>query len=383
MVAAARILALALGTALAVPQRAPAQTGDEAQLTALARAAVEAQNDILVSGDVEGSLGRRANAAAFRGGIQAHFASLTNRKNVLAQSRNDYKSHRTTLRIKNTRVEGDRATQEATEHVVLTLDPSIGGPPQTEYTQEHVLRFERAGGQWRLSADEILPPPEDPDSLRGPAVTAETRPAPAGHTPNPQIERRRAGPPRTFLDGSGLFRLASLGGRSSTRLFAYSPTAAVNYALTYWGPYNTNYNTAYREYTNDCTNFISQVVKAGGWVYDETGDRTLNNTWYYGSFTFTTSYSWAGAHNFNGFFNQSGRGFVATYFSDMLTGDILQADFGPTPDGNISHSMVVTSKDASNNIYLTYHTNNTRNRSINDLLAGNPGTRWYGLALYY
>jgi hypothetical protein len=200
MVAAARILALALGTALAVPQRAPAQTGDEAQLTALARAAVEAQNDILVSGDVEGSLGRRANAAAFRGGIQAHFASLTNRKNVLAQSRNDYKSHRTTLRIKNTRVEGDRATQEATEHVVLTLDPSIGGPPQTEYTQEHVLRFERAGGQWRLSADEILPPPEDPDSLRGPAVTAETRPAPAGHTPNPQIERRGGGPPRPGPD---------------------------------------------------------------------------------------------------------------------------------------------------------------------------------------
>ena len=73
---------------------------------------------------------------------------------------------------------------------------------------------------------------------------------------------------------------------------------------------------------------------------------------------------------------------MATYFSDMLTGDILQADFGPTPDGNISHSMVVTSKDASNNIYLTYHTNNTKNRSINDLLAGNPGTRWYGLALY-
>jgi hypothetical protein len=376
-----RILSLALAAALAQPQRAPAQAADEAQLTALARAAVETQNDILVSGDVQGSLGKRENAAAFRGGIERHFPTITNRRNALARARVSYRSHQTTLRVTNTRVEGDRATQTAIERVVLTLPPVPGAPTETAYDQAHIFRYEKQGGEWKLVADELPPPPEDPDSLRGPARTPRTVDAPAGHQPNPRLQERNTPGPSSFLNRGGMFSLASMGSRSPwTRSFAtYSPNAAVNYAYTYW----SNYNSSYRAYDNDCTNFISQAVRAGGWPFDEVGERTTNDAWYYGSFTWTTTYSWAGAHNFNLFFAESGRGWAAQYFSDMLAGDLLQADFGPSPDGNISHSMVVTKKDSYGNLYLTYHSNSTRDRLLSDIQAANPGTNWYGLLLKY
>lgn len=369
------ILPLALLAAL--PQRAPAQAGDEAQLTALARAAVETQNDILVSGDVQGSLAKRGNAAAFRGGIERHFPTLANRRTALARSRVAYRSHQTTLRVGNTRVEGDRATQIATERVVLTLDPIPGAPTQTEYEQPRVFRFERQGGEWKLVADEILPPPEDPDSLRGPARTPRTIDAPPGYQPDPRLRERGTPAPGALLGRGGMFRLAST--HAPAALATYSPSTTVSYAYSHW----SSYNTAYRAYDNDCTNFISQAVRAGGWPFDEVGERTANDTWYYGSFTWTTSYSWAGAHNFNLFFAQSGRGWSAQYFSDLLTGDLLQADFGPSPDGNISHTMIVTKKDSYGNIYLTYHSNNTRDRLLSDIQAGNPGTAWYGLLMRY
>ena len=214
--------------------------------------------------------------------------------------------------------------------------------------------------------------------MRGPARTPRTVDAPPGYQPNPRLRERGTSAPGALLGRGGLFRLASTRA-PETALATYSPSAAVNYAYTYW----SNYNTAYRAYDNDCTNFISQAVRAGGWPFDEVGERTANDTWYYGSFTWTTSYSWAGAHNFNLFFAQSGRGWSAQYFADMLVGDLLQADFGPSPDGNISHTMLVTKKDSYGNLYLTYHSNNTRDRLLSDMQAGNPGTAWYGLLMSY
>jgi hypothetical protein len=41
---------------------------------------------------------------------------------------------------------------------------------------------------------------------------------------------------------------------------AYDPDAAAKYALKYANSYNTYYN----QHSSDCTNFVSQCVKAGG-----------------------------------------------------------------------------------------------------------------------
>lgn len=377
--AVASAVVLALAALLTPSHHTTAQSPDEAQLAALAQEAVEAQNEILVTGDVEGSLKKKPKSASYRGGVQGNFASLTNRKNVLSKKGLDYKSHQTQVKVKNVKVEGTKATQTVTEHVVLGLDPALGGPKKTEYEQDHVLEYVKEGDQWKMTSDRIVIPPPEPEEITAPVSGPPTTDAPAGHKPNPNMEKRQAGPKRAFVQNpDSPFVKASYGGSAPAAFAVYSPGAAVSYAYRHW----SSYNSSYRSYSNDCTNFISQAVYAGSWPYDETGSRTAPDTWYYGTFTATTSYSWAGAHNWYQFTNQSGRAFIVSYFSDMLTGDVLQADFGPSPDGNISHTMMVTSKSGST-IFLTYHTNNTLDRSIDDLLATNPGTNWYGWALYY
>jgi hypothetical protein len=357
-----------------------AQSTDETQLAELAHEAIEAQNEILVTGDIEGSLKKNPKAASNRNGIKANFAGLTNRKNVLSKKGLDYKSHQTQVKVKNVKIDGPKATQVVTEHVVLGLDAASGGPKQTEYEQDHVFEYVKVGDQWTIASDRIVIPPPEPEEIKSPVVGTPTLDAPAGSKPNPNMEKRKAGPKRAFInDPKGQFIKASYSASSPALLGSYSPSAATNYAYTYW----SNYNSSWRTYGNDCTNFVSQAVYTGGWPYDETGSRTASDTWYYGMFTATTSYSWAGAHNFYQFTNQSGRAFIATYFSDMLPGDVLQADWGPTPDGTVNHTMIVTYKSPGGTIYLTYHTNNTRDRSIDDLLATNPGTNWFGWELYY
>jgi hypothetical protein len=372
---------LVLTASLTPLRHTSAQSPDESQLAALAQEAVEAQNEILVTGDVEGSLKKKPKAASYRNGIQGHFASLTNRKNVLSKKGIDYKSHQTKVKVKNVKIEGTKASQTITEHVVLGLDPALGGPKSTEYEQDHVLEYVKVGDQWTIVSDRIVIPPPEPEEIKAKVSDAPMVEAPAGQKPDPQMEKRKAGPKGAFMrNASNPFIKASYAGSAPAVFASYNPSAAINYAYNYV----YNYNSSYREYPNDCTNFISQAVKAGGWPYDETGSRTAPDTWYYGSFsTATTSYSWAGAHNFYQFTSQSGRAFRVSSFSGLYLGDVVQADFGPAPDGNISHTMIVTSFNyAGTTAFLTYHTNNTRDRSIDDMSAQNPGTNWYGWGMY-
>jgi hypothetical protein len=377
-----KLLTLLVLAFLWVPTLA-AQSSDADQLTALARAAVEAHNDVLVSGNVDEALRKRAEGERFRRALEANGPMISNRRNAMAKDKMRYTSHRTTLKIENTDVNGNSATQRATEHVVLALEIPGAGPQETEYEQAHVLEYAKEGDSWSLVSDKIVTPPPLPEEIPAPADTAPMREAPPGYRPDPSKRR----PPQTgqpsvaSMTHRGVVRVALSRPPLDIRLAAtayYNATAAVNYALTYV----FNYNSSYRVYSsNDCTNFTSQAMQAGGWPFDETGGRTEPTTWYYGSFDFTTSYSWAAAHNFYLFFNQSGRGFMASYFSDLIKGDMVQADWGPTPDGNISHSMIVD--DVINGVaFVTYHSTNTKHRSLNDIAAQYPGTNWYGLLMY-
>ncbi len=371
-VSVAFVLCAALSTAAQPPSAQSKRNETEAELKSLAQDAVQTQNDILVSGDIERSLGKRPKANLFRQGIAGQFESLVRRKKVLSETKADYKSHRTELTFNTIDVKGDRASINATEYVVLALDPQIGGPKQTEYVQEHVFEFQRENGIWKLTSDVIPPPPSQAEPETPPVFGPPLEDAPKDYQP----------PIGKTVGFESMLVRTSYAPARSVAYSSYNGTSAALYAYTYWGPYSSNYNPNYRVYSNDCTNFVSQAMKYAGWPYDTYGDRTLNNTWYYGLFSSTTSYSWAGANNFFWFFNQSGRGYYARYFQDMLRGDVLQADWGPTPDGVINHSMIVTKKDSYGTIYLTYHTNNTKDRSIKDIAAQNPGTNFYGERMY-
>lgn len=73
---------------------------------------------------------------------------------------------------------------------------------------------------------------------------------------------------------------------------SYNRSAAAAYANTYWSNYNTAY---YNMSPNDCTNFVSQALLAGGMVYVGYGTQGDTNWWYIGAPPPDPnwSYSWA------------------------------------------------------------------------------------------
>lgn len=81
---------------------------------------------------------------------------------------------------------------------------------------------------------------------------------------------------------------------------AYDPTAAKNYADTWALSFNT---PTYPQLGNDCTNFVSQALRAGGYPV-QSGDKNSYHSWYENTnnypiigYTYDYSLSWSGAEN--------------------------------------------------------------------------------------
>lgn len=114
---------------------------------------------------------------------------------------------------------------------------------------------------------------------------------------------------------------------------------------TQFGYYSTK-NGCYSCW-NDCTNFVSQALMAGGMRqlgYDQ--------TWYYSSSG--PSYSWGGANNFYNHWKY--RATVAGSYSALRTGDVVSANFDG--DSDIDHTAMITynSSDSASGKWLTQHT---------------------------
>jgi len=137
-------------------------------------------------------------------------------------------------------------------------------------------------------------------------------------------------------------------------LWTYDRDAAVEYA----DQYALNPNEDYRFYDDsDCTNFASQVLKAGDKPY-RSGDRDDNNAWYYGMFKWTTSYSWAASNNLYKHLSEhtESEQFSEDNFSNLEKGDLIFIDFGD--NGNMNHTMIISKIDEDGEIYLDYHSSN-------------------------
>lgn len=144
------------------------------------------------------------------------------------------------------------------------------------------------------------------------------------------------------------------------RAFAngYSQSNAVNYAYKWTDNYKKLRNTSQYGYYSvngaDCTNFVSQCLKAGG-MKNRTGSYISSSSWYYNNTK--PSHTWGGAHNFyNHWRNRAG---VASSVSNLRGGDVVSADFDK--DGDIDHSAIITKNTATSTSntashkYLTQH----------------------------
>ncbi|MFI6861927.1 amidase domain-containing protein [Streptomyces sp. NPDC050421] len=268
-------------------------------------------------------------------------------------------------------LEGATATLQLTEDTRLYMpftpaEVAEGAPEYEEISLPHTVTFTQSDdGTWLLASDKA-------DTGSGPAPSTQvTEPDPAddasGGVPD-EAEGSKGTPSSTdeLLNSS----TTDVGLQAG-----YDYNKIVAYANKYWKSPNKG---SYRTYGNDCTNFISQAMKAGGWGIvgpTDAGWRSNNAKWFYTIFVERTSYTWAGAENWYWFaVKHSKRTKILGNVYQLASSDVLQADWDR--NGNINHTMVVTKK--YNGVpYLTYHTTNTHNKSLKKIVADHGGAWWY------
>lgn len=325
---------------------------------------LEVRNSQLVTGAPAAGPEPDRQSPGFAARENVELAELRARRARLSASGERYTAARTDVTVLGTSVVGDELVARIQERTELDYARVHGDEPAyTAFVSNHVFTLRHVGGQWLLD-DVALEDPAAVPPVNEVIGAGDSDRAISVSDREEVSTQRPTGRERRLND-----KMPSEG---TATIAAYNYTAMADYAKRYW----SNYNTAYRAYTNDCTNFISQAMRAGGWGFVGSGywDRTDNSKWYYGSYTWTTSYSWAGAENWYWFARNSGRTYGLSSVWYMGLADVLQIDFDR--NGNIDHTMIVTKVDLAGQRYMTYHTNNTLNRSLSSILDSYP-TAWY------
>ncbi|RDI48030.1 amidase domain-containing protein [Falsibacillus pallidus] len=137
--------------------------------------------------------------------------------------------------------------------------------------------------------------------------------------------------------------------------YQYDRLKAAQYAEKWWN----SYNPAYKKFEVDCTNFISQCLRAGGapmrgYPGRGKGWWMQNSNW---------SYSWAVANSLRWYLSSSSSGLRAKKVGDpqeLDIGDVICYDF--QGDGRYDHNTIVTGKDANGMPLVNAHTYNSRMR---------------------
>ncbi|MET9829740.1 amidase domain-containing protein [Streptomyces sp. NPDC006385] len=304
------------------------------------------------SGDVRLSFGLARSEDAAK-------SALNHRRDELAELGERYSKASTTVTVDATSVTGRKARVAVTETTTLTYKKVRGdAPPSTSFQAHHELTFSAdRHGDWQLTTIRAT----DEGDL---AVNQTARPAvepmaarSAGTTPSaPRASTSYPGPAHAKdFTASGL---------------DYKAMAV--YAKQYW----SRYNPAYPDFNGqgaggDCTNFVSQALKAGGWkhvpgyVYDYT--RWFGNA-------DIQSHSFVGVNEWSWFAQNSKRTTSLANVYQMDVGDVLQIDFDK--DGSKDHTMIVTSRSRGVP-YLTYHSTNTYSRSVASIIASYPNALYY------
>lgn len=128
----------------------------------------------------------------------------------------------------------------------------------------------------------------------------------------------------------------------------YDRFQAVQYAALWW---NGN-NPLFRAFADDCTNFVSQCLFAGGWPM-ELSDRRDKGWWYRGP-NEQWSFSWAVAHSLRWYMETSGRCERRERARDLELGDVISYDWDG--DGVWQHNAVVVGYDRDGEPLVAAHT---------------------------
>ncbi|MFD3697050.1 amidase domain-containing protein [Streptomyces sp. NPDC058646] len=287
----------------------------------------------------------------------AALQSLRSRKTRLAELGEAYTGADTRVVVDRATVTGGKATVQVTEQTTLTYKKLRGDEPETTDigTRYELTLTSKRGGKWELvsikSKDSGPVAVNEPVAPKTNTVKDDGKQYPDG-TP---ASTKYPAPPKPKAKNGG----------------AYDYSAMAKYAEKHW----KNYNPAYRQFNGaggDCTNFISQALKAGGWKAVPGSSSDYRNWWYDGT---RQSDSWVGANEWAWFTlsNQRAANLANVYQADI--GDVVQLDFNR--DGSKDHTMMVTYRSSAGMPYLTYHSTNTYRKSLASLIASYPDATYF------
>lgn len=325
--------------------------GNDAAIEEAVKKFLNAKNDAKVTGKIS-DLANVADDSA----LNNTTAAIKAERKAMAEGGEKYSGSKTSVKMisEPKPLEDGTFAVEAEEYSTLIVK---SGQEQvvTEELTEHVLTLKNEGGKWKVIGDKVKNEPTP-------------QPLPDGEEPVPYDFPDTLPTPKAYKGTEESFDPSELAVAASA--IYYNGSAAANYAYT-WA---LSRNSAYRYFPGaDCTNFVSQSVRAGNW-WMISGYYTYTTVWWYNSLN--QSRTWINAHSWYTFTKNRPRGTIAQYFSNLRLGDILQMDFDR--NGTIDHSMVVTYKSSTGVIYLSYHTTDTRNKSINTILSQYPSAAYYG-----
>ncbi|MEY2232158.1 MULTISPECIES: amidase domain-containing protein [Streptomyces] len=288
---------------------------------------------------------------------EAAISSLRSRRTRLADLGEAYTGADTRVAVDRATVAGGKATVQVTEQTTLTYKKLRGDEPATTdfRTRYELTLTSKRGGGWELTS--IKSQDSGPVAINEP-VAAKVNVVKDDGNQYPD------GTPASTKYPAPAKPKAKTGG-------TYDYAAMAKYAEKYW----SNYNPAYRKFNGaggDCTNFISQALKAGGWKAVPGSTSDYRNWWYDGA---RQSDSWVGANEFAWFTlsNKRAANLASVYQTDV--GDIVQVDFNK--DGSKDHSMMVTYRSSAGMPYLTYHSTNTYRKSLASIIASYPDAVYY------
>lgn len=270
----------------------------------------------------------------------------------LAQKGETYKDYDTDLEILSQYIGDDgNLYVTAKETTMLTIAENN---VETGYSANHTFVYEQNGNEWELIEDRQLEPTGLLPLYQANQFVYNGSDG-SSEADVPIINENESDVPE--IEASIIKPDVMEGDKVSTRS-GYNYQAMATYLEKYW----SYYNPAYRSFAGkggDCTNFVSQALREGGWA-DKSGWYKSSDNWWYNETNQT--WSWVNVDYLGTFARSSGRCTMLDNVWKLRVGDFLQVKAANATSK--THSMMV-SYYSNNTPYFTYHSSNRYRRSMN------------------
>lgn len=300
---------------------------------------------------------------------------------------------------------GALATMTATEHSELHYKYLDGS---TRYTVQHIIGFVKNGPAWSIASDVIANPGEiEPSAYERKGLqTASGLTSKVSPKLGSALDPQNVETPESRLRGIGLRSFQTILPLPTQKASGYNGDAAADYALKYTDKASVSSrispkrNPAYPAYPNDCTNFASQALRAGGWADD------VPNGWYarppssigFGAGAESrppvqsdTGPAWRMADSLYRYGKDTSKRLRDADPRTVRRGDLVFADWARADDsyghdGHIDHSMIVTTRGDEidhRTMRVTYHSSDQQDIALAEVMIKQAKERDVSLMKFY